>query len=944
MVSDSRQQTTDSPRLKSNEEAHSGEYSVKVGGKSQYAFQVKFPEIQKDMFVRATVWKKGNGGFLAFTSLNELKFQVYSKDVLEVDSAGWQRIILEAFVPANFNGEEIKLFVMNQSEEMVYFDDLDVFVYKNKPYPEYKELDNIDLIIDEAYINEINENRIKSFQKGVISNKTKKAYPAIFKYGSSELAAEVRIKGDWLDHIQGDKWSFRIKLLEGSFMGMREFSVQQPGSRGFLNEFVIHKVFTEEDILTPRYGFVPLKVNGKGRGIYAYEEHFAKHLIESRSRREGPIIKFDETGLWEINQKNLHRKENILSGPVVESAVITPFKKGKTMRNETLKGNFIIAQNLLHQYQYDTSPVSTIFKIKQLARFYALVDLGRSWHPLRWHNERYYYDPLSSKLEIIAYDCYTSADIERVQSIFTSEIVLSSDEFDYDKYLGYSPFNDKEFAKEYMRSVERYLQSDRINEILNSYADEIAFNYQLIKKEYASYVYHDDFLLKNNDELKLRWSAFKDELKSKTLKSVLKIDPYNYKVDKPLDGINLNVYLQSPYEIKVKNFHSDTLYLYAYSNKKLPEQGIVKFDEITALAPYSDLEHIDSKVLLCNFSPTKLYYKTNVNDTIVYNCRVNAWPEPELNSPRQNLLKKAINSSNDFCTLSDSTIVFKKGKHSISSPIIIPEGKKVIMQGGVHLDFINKAFFMSFSPVDLIGRENDKVVIESSDGTAMGFTIIDAPRACHFDHVVFNGFNTLAYEGWNLTGAVTFYESEADIKNTEFLNNHCEDALNIVRSEFNLSNSTIADAFADGFDADFAYGVVDSCRFERIGNDGIDFSGSTITIKNVSIDSCGDKGISGGESSTLYLENIDVENANIGVASKDRSVVNVKRIIIKNSFCAFAVYQKKSEYEPARMYIEDCTLDNISRSDLIGESSIIKIDDKERVGTEKINIDSLYGW
>ncbi len=56
-----------------------------------------------------------------------------------------------------------------------------------------------------------------------------------------------------------------------------------------------------------------MKVNGERRGIYAYEEHFAKHLIESRNRREGPIIKFDETAIWEMNQKNLSRRKTALS-------------------------------------------------------------------------------------------------------------------------------------------------------------------------------------------------------------------------------------------------------------------------------------------------------------------------------------------------------------------------------------------------------------------------------------------------------------------------------------------------------------------------------------------------------------------------------------------------------------------------------------------------------
>ena len=250
---------------------------------------------------------------------------------------------------------------------------------------------------------------------------------------------------------------------------------------------------------------------------------------------------------------------------------------------------------------------------------------------------------------------------------------------------------------------------------------------------------------------------------------------------------------------------------------------------------------------------------------------------------------------------------------------------------------------MSFSPVEISGAKNDEVLIQSSDGTAMGFTVIGAQKESILDQVIFTGFNTLNYEGWSLTGAVTFYESNVAISNTQFNENHCEDALNIIRSNFTMTESSISDAYADGFDTDFAYGIIESCQFNRIGNDGIDFSGSTIEVKNVSIDHAGDKGVSGAESSTLFLDNILVENSNIGVASKDRSVVNGKGITIKNTYCAFAVYQKKTEYDPARLLLENVKLENITRKNLLGVGSIIEIDGNKKTGIEKINIDSLYG-
>ena len=57
-------------------------------------------------------------------------------------------------------------------------------------------------------------------------------------------------------------------------------------------------MFRKEDVLTTRYGFINVELNGQDLGVYAYEEHFDKLLVESNNRREGPIVKFSEEAFW----------------------------------------------------------------------------------------------------------------------------------------------------------------------------------------------------------------------------------------------------------------------------------------------------------------------------------------------------------------------------------------------------------------------------------------------------------------------------------------------------------------------------------------------------------------------------------------------------------------------------------------------------------------------
>ncbi|HEX2994545.1 MAG TPA: hypothetical protein VHP14_06970, partial [Anaerolineales bacterium] len=66
-----------------------------------------------------------------------------------------------------------------------------------------------------------------------------------------ELDGKIRLKGDWTDHLQGDKWSFRIHLKsDGQVLSFRQFSLQTPETRNFLNEWAFHQNLLDEGILT----------------------------------------------------------------------------------------------------------------------------------------------------------------------------------------------------------------------------------------------------------------------------------------------------------------------------------------------------------------------------------------------------------------------------------------------------------------------------------------------------------------------------------------------------------------------------------------------------------------------------------------------------------------------------------------------------------------------
>ena len=96
-------------------------------------------------------------------------------------------------------------------------------------------------------------------------------------YKGKSYPIELRLKGDWVDHLKGLKWSFRVKVKkQKSIFGMRKFSLQHPSTRNYMNEFIYHKMLKNEGVPSLRYRFANLSINGRILG------RMLKRLLKSQ--------------------------------------------------------------------------------------------------------------------------------------------------------------------------------------------------------------------------------------------------------------------------------------------------------------------------------------------------------------------------------------------------------------------------------------------------------------------------------------------------------------------------------------------------------------------------------------------------------------------------------------------------------------------------------------
>ena len=322
-----------------------------------------------------------------------------------------------------------------------------------------------------------------------------------------------------------------------------------------------------------------------------------------------------------------------------------------------------------------------------------------------------------------------------------------------------------------------------------------------------------------------------------------------------------------------------------------------------------------------------LFFKVLGVDS-VFHSSILDWAAPEDFTPPQDLSSDNKLVSNDVYNVSEGMVYFKKGKHRIEKSIIIPKNLRVHFSEGVQLDFVNRAKLISYSPVFMKGTEEEPIKVFSSDNSGNGFTILQADEESVLRYVIFEGLNTLDYKGWKLTGAVTFYESDVTINHCVFRDNLCEDALNIIRSEFLLKNSTVSGAFSDGLDADFCKGSINNCRFQNTTNDAMDFSGSNILIQKCSVDAAGDKGVSVGEDTDASIYSINISNSNIGVAAKDLSMLVIEQINLKNCNQGFVAYQKKPEFGGSNIVIKNYSATEVKRLYNIREKCVLQLKNK----------------
>jgi hypothetical protein len=605
-------------------EKRSGDQSIKLTSEHPFGFALVLEGVSQKSQLVVSVWRKQGSGKANLTAFAGKSMLIKARLTGEV-LAGWEELQLQFAWPdgAEISSVELQCVLGKDETEPAWFDDFSIqhktSIFENLGQPNF-EFETISLDLTDDALAKIEAKRAKALEMGILVQEDDDFVSVRF---NETGVAKARLKGDWTDHLEGDKWSFRINLKKGEhWNGMRKFSLMTPEARGFMGECVLHKLYEQEGVLATSYEFVHLKFNGESRGVFAAEAHFSKELLASSGRPKGPILKFNEDPAWAMNLDSGAVEHQHFT---TDAAEIEVYSSSKYLSDSAMYKQMVRGRNLLYAHQHNLLPADEIFDIERMASYVALIDVMQAKHDIRWSNSRFYYSPESGRLEPIGYDgCPAVVKVGELNIFGLTTLAAGSC-----KSKGLlNLFSNKEFVTAYLRQLKKFSSLEYLEAFFASVRDEHAGFEALLALEFFHSRFDTSTLFKHAERIRRELESFEDENKiSVMLNKVLDVSMQLGLPQQPFPKVSVMAYVTVfdalHYEVNVESFYHKPITLLSFDSGRDREA----FEDATPLPAYGRKSMPERRKVGASFRPTTVRF-TVEGDTTVYQTPVSRYPIP----------------------------------------------------------------------------------------------------------------------------------------------------------------------------------------------------------------------------------------------------------------------------------------------------------------------------
>lgn len=796
------------------------------------------------------------------------------------------------------------------------------------------------------HLQRIEAKREQALRLGLLLASDDDFVPADLRYRDRTISVKLRLKGDEMDHLTTDKWSYRIHVKgDDQLFGMRRFSIQHPWTRKGLLEWGWLEHLRLEGVLAPRYRFIEVVFNGSPKGIYALEEHFSKELLESQERREGVIVRFDESPYWQRYAQLGHAPgwyDFITNVGEYGNALIGTSRASRVANDPALSKEQETAVGLLRAFQEGDLSASQVFDAALLGRFLAVSELWHTYHGLYWNNMHFCYNPITARLEPIGFD--GTSDPSRTLELYALN----------HPWL-IQALRDPIVAEAYVKELNRTSQPDYLEQVRAQLDEPLRQLRLALYPEFPDY-----YSVRVWETLEERQSYIRRSLGASNLILAFANNDDESDGSGSTDTMEVAVRNILALPVEVLGFQVGDRFISASATWAGMRGQVDGRNGHSSVILAGDVRGDDDPVEYAMFHVPLCRAGAELRDRQLPEVRVvvrllgmpTTHETPVLQSPQiltegplppMPTVEQALNT-HAFLKAGEAqdTLLVRPGDWNVAGDLILPPGVQLQAGPGTTLRFAHDAILMSTGPLEFRGTAEAPVVMAPQDSSWAGLVVLEARELSVWEYVTVKGTRGIEREGWILTGGITFYESPIEISHCRVLRSEAEDGINVVRSSLEFRDCEFGDFVSDAFDGDFTQGVIAHCSFHDTEGDAIDVSGSRLSVSDVALRNIGDKGISVGEASQVDVKGLVATSIGIAVASKDLSHVGLETATIERaSIAGLAAYEKKQEHGPATLEAWDIKFTGVPQKTLIQAGSWISLEDKRIEGSET-DTEALY--
>ncbi len=782
----------------------------------------------------------------------------------------WEKIEYQFIVPSKSNGAKWRVYPFRaEGDGPAYYDELFVEVKKNDKSSKVERFSQLELQINDQNFKKIRRKREEALEQGLLFSSKLDLVPANLRIDSTVIDAQVRLKGDLLDHLRGDKWSFRI-ILEGAetWKGMKVFSIHNSKSRSHIAEWFMHKMMEDEGIMTPEYDFFRFILNNREVGVYAYEQHFDNYMLSKNNKLVGPIIRHNDDGYWNNVQGKLKDYDWVVSSQIElfnkendgDKDFMALYNYGHSMLNSFLNGN---------------KEAEEVFDLDKMARYYALIEAGHGTHAQLITNIRFYVDPRTAKLEPIGYDFYGES-LPNITEHWRPVGQWENGDRIYERSKTGEPykhrlFADLDFFKKYMFYLERYTEQFYLNSKFEKYKNDIKRRVDLLRedKDYKHY----DYILEKQ----------------------FRKAPYTNAKIYPLENVSLRSFRTlDRNEILLQNFHYFPLEVIGYQMK---DKDFL-LDSVLILKPFSPESSVDYYKMKCKGKPDKVIFKTLGLDSNFYQNIGNVI-KPSENTVSQSEYYRPLRAHSQV-DLVDGVIRVKGNELIIREPLSVDSDETLEVHGGCVIKLLDRGSLTLNGKVTFVGTKNSSIQIVGEGKRGQGILVSN-----DFENIFVNTiFSQLGPYGVGVIqkeAGVNIFDTKVYFEDCQWIKNNSKKDLLIANSEFRMTGSSFLDNSGTAMVAFYSTGEMQNINAINYGGDFINIYGGKLSGENWWLKNILSKGVEIQEFGHLNLKKLNISDSHIGLVVKDHSEVSISNYSSKEVTRDYEVYD--AQKPPSRLYM-----------------------------------------